>query len=111
MNFKKIVKKYLYKAGYEINRHQDELLHKAVVSIKPDISKKGDALISYIIEPWISKKNPAEYKSHTHFWESAQIAKIFLDMGYAVDAIDYRNRSFIPYKMRLQKVCLVTLSL
>jgi hypothetical protein len=31
-------------------------------------------------------------------WRSTQIARIVLELGYSVDVIDYRNKTFIPKK-------------
>ena len=36
--------------------------------------------------------------SHTHYWESWQMAKTFLELGYSVDVINYTNDAFLPDK-------------
>jgi len=95
---KKIIKRYLKSKGIEIKRYHKDLACRDFISLNPGRNAKGNVLLSYIIEPWVEKKNILEYTSHTHFWESVQIAQTFLEMGYAVDAIDYRNQVFIPNK-------------
>jgi hypothetical protein len=35
---------------------------------------------------------------HTHYWETRQIAQTWLDLGYSVDAIHWKNQHFVPEK-------------
>ncbi|HID96999.1 MAG TPA: glycosyltransferase family 1 protein [Thermodesulfobacteriaceae bacterium] len=37
-------------------------------------------------------------KKHTNIWQSVKMAKIFADLGYAVDVISWTNNTFIPQK-------------
>jgi hypothetical protein len=76
-----------------INRNE-----RKVVSIKPKKMDNGYVLLSYIIEPFLLKNGEPVSNDHTHDWESLQIGKTFLDLGYGVDVIDYRNKKFIPEK-------------
>ncbi|WP_291301877.1 glycosyltransferase [Desulfovibrio sp. MES5] len=48
-------------------------------------------LISYIVAPFIT----SGLNSHTNFQECFGIAKIFDEMGYSIDIIDY-NSSYVP---------------
>jgi glycosyltransferase involved in cell wall biosynthesis len=93
---KKIFKYSLQKLGYEIKKTAESMqaLDK-VVTLKPNGVSGGNVLLSYIIEPFLGQDIDS-FTSHTHFWESYQIAKTYLDMGYCVDVIDYRNHSFTP---------------
>lgn len=68
-----------------------------VVSLKPKVNSRGNVLISYIVFPFI-KPIDDNLDSHTNQWECLQIAQTFLDEGYAVDIIDWKNVSFIPRK-------------
>ena len=97
-NMKKIIKKIVRKFGIEISRYSPKLHEGEVVSLKPQNACHGNVLLSYIIEPFLLKDGEPVSNAHTHDWESLQIAKTFLDLGYAVDVIDYRNNIFIPKK-------------
>lgn len=78
---------------------------KRVVSLKPQGQIKGNVLLSYILDPLpshIAEKfllRPQKVSNkHTNFWESRQIAKTFLELGYAVDVIAFWNETFTPKK-------------
>ncbi len=88
-----------------IRRHLTEIDNplKAVVSLQPSGPKRGDALLSYRIQPFVTRRNgsvpltdPARY--HSSYWECEQMAKTLLDLGFAVDVIDWQNREFVPRK-------------
>ncbi len=55
-------------------------------------------MLSFIIEPFLRKSGEPISHNHTHDWESFQMAQTFLDKGYAVDVIDFRNYRFKPRK-------------
>ncbi|MDZ4344123.1 MAG: hypothetical protein U1E51_17015, partial [Candidatus Binatia bacterium] len=69
-----------------------------VVTLKPERRSRGAVLLSYIIAPFLLKPGEPMPNSHTHFWESFQIGKTFLDLGYSVDVINYTNQTFLPDK-------------
>jgi glycosyltransferase involved in cell wall biosynthesis len=95
---KKTIKKILNGFGIEVRRYSRPDFDDRVASIRPDISNNGCVLLAYIIEPFIQGKRDRISNTHTHYWESYQIAKTFIELGYAVDVIDYRNKYFIPQK-------------
>jgi len=96
---RQILKDIVLKLGIEIKRHYPKGFESKVVSLKPNnVSSKGNVLLSYVIEPFLLKAGEPISNAHTHDWESVQIAKTFLDIGYSVDVIDYRNGDFIPKK-------------
>lgn len=64
------------------------------VSLKTSVSKKGDALVSYMTSPFLG----ADDSRHTNVWECREIVSILIEMGYDVDVIDWDNRSFVPRK-------------
>ena len=84
--------------GIEVRRCSRHNFDDRVASIKPDISNKGCILLAYILDPFISDNSDRISNTHTHYWESYQIAKTFLELGFTVDAIDYRNSHFVPKK-------------
>ena len=71
---------------------------------RPGTEVRGDVLVAYIIDAFALKDGPEPVPldkvpySHTQWWESLQIVQTFLDMGYRVDAIDWRNTEFRPTK-------------
>lgn len=67
-------------------------------SLVPERVPVGNVLLAYIIEPFLVKNTDDISSAHTHDQESFLMAKVFLDMGYAVDVIDYRHGGFIPKK-------------
>ncbi|MDD3602583.1 MAG: glycosyltransferase [Sulfurovum sp.] len=54
-----------------------------------------NVLISYIIAPFIYKK---EYLAHTNFVEAKKMAEIFKSLKYNVDIINYDSNKIINYK-------------
>ena len=84
-------------AGFEIHRAKPTL-HSELVSLKADDGTKGSVLLAYIVEPFLLKDGEHPSQSHTHHTESLLIAQAFLNCGYNVDIIDYRNSDFSPRK-------------
>jgi len=96
-SLKTIIKNFALKFGVEIRKYAPNPLAR-VITLNPDNGCKGNVLLSYIIEPFLLKPGEPIPNSHTHFWETFQIAKTFLELGYSVDVIDYRNNTFLPNK-------------
>ncbi len=73
---------------------------RAVVTLKPDpdSTSRGNVLLSYIIDPFLLEKGQSVPVSHTNYWESQEIARAFLELGYSVDVIHFTNRTFVPEK-------------
>ncbi len=71
---------------------------KQVVFLSPETPSKGNVLLSYILEPFLLKDIRTLPDSHTHYWESYQMAQTFLQLGYSVDVISYKNFTFQPTK-------------
>jgi len=83
--------------GLEIRRGE-VAQHAECVSLKTEQPRQGNVLLAYIVEPFLRKHDAMPPRFHTHHAESQLIAQVFLDRGYDVDVIDYRNRSFKPAK-------------
>ena len=71
--------------------------NQRTVSLSPKGRPQGNVLVSYIHEPFLRKDNRVP-TSHSNFWESLQIVRTYLELGYAVDVMSYRNRFFRPRK-------------
>lgn len=59
---------------------------------------RGEVLFSYILDPFLLPPGAAVPYSHTHFWESATMARTFQQLGFRVDAISWTNHRFVPQK-------------
>ncbi len=73
-------------------------LENQVVSLKPPGASRGNVLLSYHIEALVWPAGDARLKSHTAYWQSAQMAHTFVDLGYSVDVIHFLNQGFRPEK-------------
>ena len=89
---KSVLKKLYRSLQPDRNRYIDS----QVVHLSPGIKAKGHVLVSYVIESCTTDPNDPVYRSHTHYWETRQIVNTFLDFGYSVDLISYRNTDFRP---------------
>ena len=95
---KRLINDVARKFGFEIRRYSPAYHDRKVVSLSPEGESRGNMLMSYIIEPFLVSDESEVSRDHTHDWESLQIARTFLALGYAVDVIDYRNGTFVPEK-------------
>jgi glycosyltransferase involved in cell wall biosynthesis len=77
---------------------QPEAAEFQVATLKPQGRSRGNVLLSYIIDPFLLAEDQPVSSAHTHDWESLQIAKTFLELGYYVDVISYKNVKFQPEK-------------
>ena len=62
----------------------------------------GRALLSYILDPYLLAPDRPEPHSHTHFWESREIGRILIDLGFEVDVVHWTNRTLhsrAPYDL------------
>ena len=67
--------------------------NRIVKKLKTWQNRKGKALVSYIIFPFIEKCF-TENTAHTNHWECYQIVNTLLELGYDVDIIHYTNTTF-----------------
>jgi glycosyltransferase involved in cell wall biosynthesis len=88
---------FLRRFGFELRRTRTAL-HSEFVSLNTNKNQKGNVLLAYIVEPFLLKGDELPSQSHTHHTESLLIADAFLNAGYNVDIIDYRNGGFKPTK-------------
>lgn len=71
---------------------------RKVISLQPEKPSQGNVLLSYIIDPFLLKPEQPLPNTHTHYWESSQMARTWLDLGYGVDVISWQNMEFVPQK-------------
>ena len=75
-------------------------MKRRVINLKPSrvATTQGNVLISYITAPFRLKPDDNWPTSHSNYWECSQMARTFLDSGYAVDIIDWTDNRFFPQK-------------
>lgn len=73
-------------------------IDRRVATLEPTGDHRGDALLSYIIDPFLVTDDDAVDHSHTHFWETLTLGRALQGAGYRVDAIAWTNHSFVPSK-------------
>lgn len=95
---KSFIKKVFNKFGIEIRKIPLDDDRDKVVSLVSKVVSRGNMLLSYLNEPFLLNEGEPISNSHTNYWESWQIANIFLDLGYNVDVINSYNYKFVPEK-------------
>jgi hypothetical protein len=73
-------------------------MDRRVVRLTPGGEIRGNVLLSYILPAFFHQPNDPVFFKHTHYWETLQIAKTWLELGYSVDAIHWKNQHFVPEK-------------
>jgi glycosyltransferase involved in cell wall biosynthesis len=73
-------------------------LERKFVSCSPNTAPVGDVLLCYENRAFLLKPGDPFPIDHTNRWESLQIARTFLDLGYCVDVINEQNEYFVPTK-------------
>ena len=69
---------------------------KYPITLYPKTEPIGRVLFSYLADPILWNKNDVRFLGHSNNWESQEIARIFIDLGFIVDAINYTDTSFYP---------------
>ncbi|HSL82993.1 MAG TPA: glycosyltransferase [Thermoanaerobaculia bacterium] len=67
-----------------------------VVSLEPEGPRRGRVLLSYVVDPFCLPPGAEPSYDHTHHWECREMARAWLEAGYAVDAIHWTNTRFEP---------------
>jgi len=93
---KTFLKKIFNYLNIEIKRKEFDIHQDGFISLKTDREIKGYVLLGNIIEPFLGEDGFTISNTHTHFYESVQIAKTFKELGFCVDVISYKNNKFIP---------------
>lgn len=83
-------------AGMDTGRRKQRSLSRRFISFKPQGHPKGNILISLHLQPFLLRSG--EPINHPAYWANHEIAQIYLDLGYAVDVIHWRNKYFVPQK-------------
>jgi glycosyltransferase involved in cell wall biosynthesis len=70
-------------------------LRGRVLTVKPKGAPRGSVLVSYTLVPFFQ---PEVLYAHANYWTSAEITRLFVELGYEVDVIEVDNEIFIPKK-------------
>lgn len=81
----------LQEAGFDSLSGLDE-----IIRLKTNVQRRGSMLLSFMTEPFLRGPEGRISNAHTNPGDSLQIANTFLDLGYDVDVIHYRNGTFTP---------------
>jgi len=69
------------------------------VRLTPEGGARGAVLLSCVLEAF-DEDRVKNLRAHTNVWESCQIAETFLELGFEVDVISFRNYGYLvrrPY--------------
>jgi glycosyltransferase involved in cell wall biosynthesis len=77
-----------------------KIFHKLTgyVHFNPVRSPRGRVLVSYVTHPFVITKEELDKTPHTNPFECLDVVTIFLEEGYEVDVIDWKNTKFLPKK-------------
>jgi len=89
-----------YRLAAEVKKSLAALhgMDRRVVTLTPRQPARGNVLLSYILDAFSLQPEDPTLLKHTHYWETRQIAQTWLDFGYTVDAIHWKNQHFVPQK-------------
>jgi glycosyltransferase involved in cell wall biosynthesis len=69
------------------------------ISLNPDTPALGNVLLAYLTDAFAVPDRQSVSYSHPAYWESLQMAKTFVDIGYSVDVISAADAGgFTPEK-------------
>jgi glycosyltransferase involved in cell wall biosynthesis len=71
-------------------------VERRAVHLAPDGEPVGRALLSYIVDPFLAPLDAPLTSAHTHYWESREIGRILVALGFAVDVIHWTHTGFVP---------------
>ncbi len=73
-----------------------EKLDRVIVRLEPEEATRGKVLFSYIINGFLAQSEDQIANNHTNIWQSVNMAETFVELGYIVDVISWRNDKYIP---------------
>ena len=92
-NLKAEARRLYGKYSRRLRRLDERVVHlPAATAGKP----RGRVLFSYILDPFLLADPALIPYSHTHFWESYTIARIWSELGFELDCVSWVNRGFVP---------------
>jgi glycosyltransferase involved in cell wall biosynthesis len=61
------------------------------VSLEPRGPSRGSVLLSYLTEAFTADRGSLPRAHHSNLWQCRQMARTFLELGFHVDVINFRN--------------------
>ena len=86
------------KLSLAMRKVSDFRRRERIHTIKTPHRKQGEAILSYMLEPFTLHAGITLPHHHSNIWECRQIAETLLEAGYDVDVIESSNRYFEPKK-------------
>lgn len=71
---------------------------KKHVRLEPSSLSKGTVVISYITWPFLRGSGSPQMRGHTNAYEVVAMARVFNGLGFAVEVIDWQDRTYCPPK-------------
>lgn len=69
-----------------------------IVSLSASGRPRGQALVSYLREPVGRPDRSRSFRGHSNQWESREVARSLVELGFAVDVIDFDDSTFVPQR-------------
>lgn len=69
---------------------------RRVVRLTPPGPLRGSAIVSFVIDPFLLAPGREPDLAHTHDWESREMARALVELGYQVDALHWTNTTWQP---------------
>jgi hypothetical protein len=66
-------------------------IERRVVRLEPAGPARGEALFSFVIDPFCLPPGAPVSHDHTHDWESLEMARVLIALGFSVDAIHWTH--------------------
>lgn len=82
----------------ELSSRYRKALNARPVHLSARGSRRGTALLYFDVSAFRGRKSQRERTTHTHQWESREMARTLLRLGYDVDVMSAWNRAWIPRK-------------
>lgn len=75
---------------------EEKSLDRIVIKLIPDQKARGKVLFSYIINGFLLELDDPIPNKHTNIWQSVKMAETFVELGYEVEIISWKNNTYIP---------------
>jgi glycosyltransferase involved in cell wall biosynthesis len=82
----------------ELSTRYRKALNARPVHLETRERRRGDALLYFDVSAFRGRRSQRERMTHTHQWESREMARTLLRLGYDVDVMSAWNRTWLPRK-------------
>ena len=81
---------------FQIKKFFDRKKRLPEVRLLPQGPSRGTVVLGYIFWPFKEGWDSPKARGHTNAFEVVTIAETYRQLGYAVDVIEYHNRTYVP---------------